>query len=192
MKNIWLIRHGQHQGQIDSNACKINPELSGLGVKQAQLLKNRISNIETDVVLISPLARASATYALSESNSNNAKYEKRLLEYKYHCDGPNIYDASEYNMSSSIAEIDDSDHHTVVFKERIKSLIEFITKSEYESFMLFCHLGVICEFYIQFFGDNNANNPQFEVGNTSVSNLQIAKNGTKKLCLWNDMHHLSI
>jgi broad specificity phosphatase PhoE len=188
MKNIWLIRHGQHKGQIDSNACKINPALSELGIKQAKLLKERILNIETDLVLLSPLERATQTYALSEYHSKKVKFEKRLLEDKW--DTPNIYNSSEYEMPSHIAEIDNSDNNTMEFKDRIQSLIEVITQSEHESIMLFCHLGVIIEFSIQFFGNNHLNYSNFEIGNTSVSHFKIDGKGNKKLCLWNDSHHL--
>ena len=67
-KEIYLIRHGQSEANValdlDSPNFYYDAKLTSLGKKQAENTKNKLKNIDFDLMLCSPLTRALETYSL--------------------------------------------------------------------------------------------------------------------------------
>jgi len=60
-KTVFLIRHGQSTGNISPTYQSIESKLSDEGQKQAELIANRVSNLDIDGFISSPILRARQT-----------------------------------------------------------------------------------------------------------------------------------
>ena len=187
-KEIYLIRHGESKAQIDSNACWVNPPLSKLGEQQARALKGRLKDITVDQVILSPLDRAWNTYLLSEFCCKSVRFDHRFIEDTWGKE--QAYEPLTFDHLHGIGELDPSNKHLLPTRERIKELLEEMINSPIESYMLFGHLGVICDF-IRVFFDCDA--IVTSVNNTSVSCLRIWEESgeeVREIAFLNDTRHL--
>ncbi len=175
--------------QIDSSVSRINPELSLHGKEQARNLKHRISQIEVDIVLLSPLIRAWNTYLLSGFSSNEVVYDKRLVESNWGI--PDYYADSQFEGLPEIAREDNSNRHCDSVRERACALLDFVIETDYSSYMFFGHWGIFAELFKVFVGILEDSPLRVETDNTSISLLQIADDGTRSVILWNDSSHLN-
>ncbi len=77
---VYVVRHGQ----IPNNALKrhTNPyeDLTELGIKQAKDLRDKIKNINFDVIFVSPYLRARHTAQILNVNQINMIIDDRLKE----------------------------------------------------------------------------------------------------------------
>jgi len=187
MKRIWLIRHAESMAQVDESVCPVNPDLTPHGEDQARLLRSRISEIESDIVLLSPLTRAWRTYLLSEYSCEKVVYDKRLIE----CDWgiADFYPDSLFDDLPDIAENDPAKANGLPARERATMLMDFIVGAEYSSYTLFGHCGILMEILRTFTGCDDVSEhsvPQ----NTSISLLEIDDAGGRQVTYWNDFAHL--
>ena len=188
MKKIWLIRHAESMAQIDETVCGINPDLSPYGEEQARQLKSRISQIESDIVLLSPLTRAWRTYQLSEYKAREAAYDQRLIESNW--DIPDYYDNMPFGALPGIAREDASNVHSLHPRERASMLLDFITESSYSSYLLFGHWGIFMHIFKVFVRSCDAVMVRTAMENTSISLLEIDDEGRRTVVFWNDYSHL--
>ena len=189
MKRIWLVRHAESMAQIDNSVCGINPELSPHGEDQARHLKHRISQIEIDIVLLSPLTRAWRTYLLSECSSKEEAYDKRLVESDWGI--TNYYADSLFEGLPDIAKEDASNTHCAPARERVSELLDFVAETDYSSYMLFGHWGIFAELFKVFVGTLGDTRRTADTDNTSISLLQIDDDGSRSVVFWNDSSHLN-
>ena len=77
---IYLIRHGQ----VNHNLYKIysneDKDLNETEIKQAENLKEKMQNIEYDIVISSPLKRAKHTAEILNINNKEIIFDDRLVE----------------------------------------------------------------------------------------------------------------
>ena len=76
---IYLVRHGE----VDSNLKKIynlEDDLNQTGIKQAENLKEKIQNLEYDIVYCSPLLRAKHTADIINFRKKKILFDDRLKE----------------------------------------------------------------------------------------------------------------
>ena len=76
---IYIVRYGQ----VDSNVKRIynlEDDLNQTGIKQAESLKEKIQNLEYDVVYCSPLLRAKHTADIINSQKKKIRFDDRLKE----------------------------------------------------------------------------------------------------------------
>lgn len=77
---IYIVRHGQ----VPHNALKQynnqNEDLTKLGIKQAEELKEKIKNIDYDIIISSPLVRAIHTAEIININNKEIIIDNRLEE----------------------------------------------------------------------------------------------------------------
>ena len=80
VKNIWLVRHAQSKSQTGETEDWLDPELSELGIKQAQRLAEPLSKLDLDLVLVSPMKRGWQTYEQAKIPAGKAEFDSRLIE----------------------------------------------------------------------------------------------------------------
>lgn len=77
---IYVIRHGKSL----ANLLKVHnaPEtpLAGIGIKQAEKLKDKIENIDYDVIISSPFIRTKRTAEIINVKNKNIIFDDRLKE----------------------------------------------------------------------------------------------------------------
>ena len=59
--NLYLVRHGQSQGNVNPGNGGDDPTLTELGFEQARQVGIRLANVKFDCIIASPLRRALAT-----------------------------------------------------------------------------------------------------------------------------------
>ena len=77
---VYIVRHGQ----VPHNALKQynnqNEDLTEVGIKQAEELKEKIKNIDYDIIISSPLVRAIHTAEIININNKEIIIDNRLEE----------------------------------------------------------------------------------------------------------------
>ena len=77
---IYVVRHGKtYWNEIGRNQGRTDIELNEEGIKQANIVKDKLSNINFDMVISSPLKRALKTAEII-SNANNIIIDERIIE----------------------------------------------------------------------------------------------------------------
>lgn len=189
MKRIWLIRHGESMAQIDKSVSGVNPDLSPHGEDQARHLKARISQIESDIVLLSPLTRAWRTYLLSGYEASEVVYDQRLLESNW--GKPNYYTNAMFEELPDIAKKDLSNNFSVSPQERASMLLDFVLETNHSSFLLFGHWGTFMHIFNAFVQSSENSRIITAFENTSISLLEINDDGKRSVVFWNDSSHLN-
>lgn len=188
MKHIWLIRHGQSMSQIDSTVSGLNPPLSPLGEEQARALVPRVKDLHPDVIFVSPLTRACHTYQLSQIRGKKVMFNKCAMESNWGRE--DVYAELDFTALADIAELDQSDNHLLDTRVRAELLIEQITTSEHESFVVFAHWGIYSQLFKSFFNASGDIEMRALHENTAVSKLIITDEGIRQLQYWNDHGHV--
>lgn len=78
--NLYVVRHGQVPSNVEGIVSGWNDEqLTDKGVLQANEIRNKLQNIQFDVVYSSPINRAKQT-AIIVAPQNEILYDSRLAE----------------------------------------------------------------------------------------------------------------
>lgn len=151
---IYIVRHGQ----VPHNALKQynnqNEDLTEIGIKQAEELKEKIKEIEYDSVICSPLIRAKHTAEIINVQEKEIIIDNRLeernpgslsgqpLEVTNREEYWNYNTEMQYGTSENIKE----------FVKRIYSFLDDLKTKGYESVLIVAHSGVSKAFSCYFEG----------------------------------------
>lgn len=84
MGKLILVRHGQTEMNAQSLYFgKLNPPLNELGINQAYEAKNKLLNIDYDIIYSSPLERARQTAEICNYLDKEIIYDSRLEEINF-------------------------------------------------------------------------------------------------------------
>ncbi len=189
MKKIWLVRHAESTCQTGETDDSVNPELSDRGKQQARHLSLYLTNTIFDLALISPLARAWQTFALSGIQTKLGEIDSRLIESDWGNEGK--YRAS---LPISTPEIAESDRHEAWLlndNDRITGLMEDLLEWDVEKILCIGHWGSLHHLLLSFIGATTIEDYfRATLDNASVSLLEIDDKGVRCLRYWNDRSHL--
>ena len=151
---IYLVRHGQ----TNSNAKKIynhnDEDLNRKGIEQAEELSKRISKLDYDIIISSPLLRAKHTAEIINIKNKKIIYDERLKERDHgSLDGQsyaytdrdsywNYFNNQKYGTEESIIHL----------FERVKSFLNELSQKPYRNVLIVAHSGISKAFYAYFFG----------------------------------------
>lgn len=151
---IYIVRHGQ----VPHNALKQynnqNEDLTEIGIKQAEELKEKIKEIEYDIVICSPLIRAKHTAEIINVQEKEIIVDNRLeernpgslsgqpLEVINREEYWNYNTTIQYGSSENIKE----------FVERVYNFLDELKNEKYESVLIVAHSGVSKAFSCYFEG----------------------------------------
>ncbi len=211
MKKIYLVRHGESEGNIgDLRQGAVTP-LSESGEAQARILTRRFENINIDKIISSPQVRAKHTAETIDSLLNKGiEFSELLIERKRPSSlvGKPKKDPDVLLVDNQIKEhFHDSEwHHSDEenfkdLKNRVIDLFEYVEGLPEENILLVTH-GVLMRMiatyivmgkkltsydYWDFF-------VALEVDNASISVLKQSKFGDEEprwnIVTWNDTGHL--
>lgn len=81
--NVYIVRHGQSEGNASGVHQPPNSPLSGLGIIQADKIASRFENMQVDVIIASPLLRAKQTATqIAKITKAKLHIDPRLQELK--------------------------------------------------------------------------------------------------------------
>ena len=151
---IYLIRHGS----IDPNLLKLynseDVDLNEIGIKQAKSLRDKIKNIQYEIIIASPLIRAKHTADLINVNNKKIIVNDKLKERDPGSLNGKSYDVTNreeyWNYYTNIQY--GTSENIKLFFYRIYEFIEELKKEDYNNVLIVAHSGVSKAFNAYFCG----------------------------------------
>ena len=151
---IYLVRHGE----VISNALKHynedSDDLTELGIKQAEELREKIKTIEIDAIFCSPLLRAKHTASIINENHKPIIYDDRIKERNVGdlAGRPlTVTNRDEYWNYNTSLQYGTSENIKLFFK-RVCQFLEELKNQPYECILIVAHSGVSKAFSAYFEG----------------------------------------
>lgn len=150
---IYIVRHGQVPHNALHKYNTADEDLTQIGIEQANELREKIKDMEFDIVISSPLLRAKHTAKIISEN-REIFYDDRIkerscgslsgqpLEVTNREEYWNYYTTIQYGTSENIQE----------FFKRIYGFLDDLKNKEYENVLIVAHSGVSKAFYGYFNG----------------------------------------
>ena len=151
---IYLVRHGQCDSNVIGRYNFVDEDLNEIGVKQAEDLKDKIKDINYDIVISSPLIRALHTAKIINAKNKEIITDDRLQEKKHGSlegqpvtvtdrdDIWNYYSNTKYGTEESVVDL----------CKRVKDFLDELKTKAYKSVLIVAHSGVSKAFYVYFNG----------------------------------------
>ena len=141
---VYIVRHGE----VPHNALKQynneNEDLTENGIRQANELKEKIKNINYDIIISSPLLRAKHTAQIINVNNKKILINDKLKERDPgDLSGKplTVTNRDEYWNYNTTIRYGTSENIREFFK-RIYNFLEDLKKEDYESVLIVAHSGV--------------------------------------------------
>jgi len=141
---VYIVRHGE----VPHNALKQynneNEDLNENGIRQANELKEKIKNINYDIIISSPLLRAKHTAQIINVNNKKILINDKLKEKDPgDLSGKplTVTNRDEYWNYNTTIRYGTSENIREFFK-RIYNFLEDLKKEDYESVLIVAHSGV--------------------------------------------------
>lgn len=151
---IYLIRHGQ----VPHNALKQynnqNEDLTEIGIKQARDLKEKIKNIDYDIIISSPLIRAKHTAEIINIQEKEILTDDRLEERNpgsLSGQSLEVTNREEYWNYNTTIQYGTSEY-IKDFVERVCNFLDELKTKDYENVLIVAHSGVSKAFSCYFEG----------------------------------------
>ena len=77
---VYVIRHGKSLANLLKVHNSPETPLADIGIKQAEKLKDKIKNIDYDIIISSPFIRAKHTAEIINIKNKNIIFDDRLKE----------------------------------------------------------------------------------------------------------------
>ena len=151
---IYLIRHGE----VNHNLYKIysneDEDLNETGVKQVENLKEKIQNIDYDVIISSPLRRAKRTASIINVKNKDIIIDERLKERdpgSLSGKPLEVTDREEYWNYYSKIQYGTSETMELLFN-KVKDFLDELKIKKYNSVIIVAHSGISKAFFAYFNG----------------------------------------
>ena len=151
---VYLARHGQCNSNLNKIYNYKNEDLNETGIEQAKQLREKLTNIDIDVIYSSPLLRAKHTAEIININNKEILFDERLREREHgSLEGKSIdvTDREEYWNYYTTARYGTEERIPELF-DRVKSFLDELKNKEYNSVLIVAHSGVSKAFYAYFNG----------------------------------------
>lgn len=141
---IYIVRHGQ----VPHNALKqyntTDEDLTDLGIKQAEELRDKIKDMEFDIIICSPLNRAKHTAEIININNNKIIYDDRIKERN--CGDLSgkpleVTNREEYWNYNTTIKYGTSENIKLFFN-RVYNFLDELKTKDYERVLIVAHSGV--------------------------------------------------
>lgn len=151
---IYLVRHGQCESNVIGRYNFVDEDINGSGIKQAEELREKIKEIDYDIVISSPLLRALHTAKIINAKDKKIVTDKRLVERKHgSLEGKsvNVTDRDEYwNYYTNVKY--GTEERIPYLCYRVKDFIDELKTKNYKSALIVAHSGISKAFYVYFNG----------------------------------------
>lgn len=141
---VYIVRHGQVSHNALGQYNTTDEDLTELGIQQAEELREKIKNINFDIVISSPLLRATHTEYILTNYDDSIITDNRLrerscgtlsgqpLDVTNREDYWDYYSNIQYGINENIQD----------FFERVYSFLDELKTKNYESVLIVAHSGV--------------------------------------------------
>ena len=141
---VYIVRHGQ----VPHNALKQyntnDEDLTDLGIKQAEELRDKIKNINFDIIICSPLNRAKHTADILNINHYKIIYDDRIMERS--CGDLSgkpleVTNREEYWNYKTTIKYGTSENIKLFF-DRVYNFLDELKAKDYKNVLIVAHSGV--------------------------------------------------
>ena len=141
---VYIVRNGQVPHNTLKQYNNQNEDLTEVGIKQAEELKEKIKNIDYDIIISSPLVRAIHTAEIININNKEIIIDNRLeernpgslsgqpLEVTNREEYWNYNTEIQYGTSENIKD----------FVKRVYDFLDELKNKDYENVLIVAHSGV--------------------------------------------------
>lgn len=141
---VYVIRHGEVSSNIEGIYNRIDDELNEEGIKQAKEMRDKIKDIDYDVIISSPLIRAKQTSEIINASDKQIIYDDRLKERdagSFKGRSLDLTDRYEYWNYNTLIHQGDEEEIKDFFK-RVWEFLDELKNKDYDSVIISCHSGV--------------------------------------------------
>lgn len=154
---IYLVRHGEVPHNALRQYNNEDEDLNEIGIEQAKKLRDKIQNIDYDIIISSPLIRAKHTTDIINVKNKDIIIDNRLkerdpgslsgkfLNVTNRDEYWNYYTSIQYGTSENIK----------CFFDRVYDFIDDLKSKNYNTIIIVAHSGVSKAFSAYFDGIND-------------------------------------
>ena len=141
---VYIVRHGQVPHNALNQYNTSDEDLTDLGIKQAEELRNKIKDMNFDIIISSPLNRAKRTAEIININNKRIIYDDRIRERS--CGNLSgkpleVTNREEYwNYNTKIKY--GTSENIKLFFERVYNFLDELKTKDYENVLIVAHSGV--------------------------------------------------
>lgn len=141
---VYIVRHGQVPHNALNQYNTNDEDLTDLGIKQAEELRDKIKDMNFDIIISSPLNRAKHTAEIININNKRIIYDDRIRERS--CGNLSgkpleVTNREEYwNYNTKIKY--GTSENIKLFFERVYNFLDELKTKDYESVLIVAHSGV--------------------------------------------------
>ncbi len=151
---VYLVRHGQTDTNIEGKYNFRNEDINQKGIQQAEELKEKIKDMDFDIIYCSPLLRARHTANIINSKNKEIITDNRLEERKHgnlegksiECTNREIYWTYPTSTSYGTEETVQS------LFERVDDFLNELKSKDYDKVLVVAHKGISRAFDAYFYG----------------------------------------
>ena len=172
---VYIVRHGQVPHNVLKKYSNENEDLTELGIKQALELRDRMFNIDYDIVLTSPLIRAKHTAEIINVKNKDIIIDNRLEERNPgDLNGKPISftNREEYWDFNSKIQYGTSENIKDFFN-RVYDFLNDLKKKDYENVLIVAHSGVSKAFSAYFQGINDGKFLEHGLKNCEIKEYEL-------------------
>lgn len=151
---VYIVRHGEVPSNVLEQYNIVDEDLTETGIKQAEDLREKIKNIDYDIVISSPFKRAKHTAEIINAKDKEIIVDDCLQE-RDHGDligkPLTVTNRDEYWNYNSIVQYGTSENLKDFFA-RIGDFLDELKTKNYDSVLIVAHSGVSKAFSAYFDG----------------------------------------
>ncbi len=156
---VYIVRHGEVLHNVLGIYSNKDEDLSDAGIEQAEKLREKLKDIEYDIIISSPLLRAKHTANIINIKNKEIIIDEQLKERSCGNLGGQfvvVTDREEYWNYYSTIQYGTSENIKSFF-ERVFHFLDELKTKEYKSVLIVAHSGVSKAFnaYFNGIGDGN-------------------------------------
>ncbi len=154
---IYIVRHGQVPHNALGQYNTTDEDLTELGIKQAEELRDKLKSIDFDIIISSPLNRAKHTAQILNVKNTEIIYDNRIKERS--CGDLSgkplsVTNREEYWNYNTTIQYGTSENIKLFF-ERIFEFLNDLKTKKYKTVLIVAHSGVSKAFSCYFEGIQN-------------------------------------
>ena len=206
MKTIYLVRHGQTDGNVNRCFQPTDIPLSENGERQAEFIAERCSHLDAEVILTSPYQRAQQTATAIQKVTGLPKREETILHERVM---PTVLLGKPMDAPESCLVLEELDrcftvpgkHHSDEenledLQIRARTILEMFEQQPEERLVVVSHGFILLMILMETLDtglppeDYLRLRKKFQLENTALSKLEFDPERGWRPIIWNDHAHL--
>ena len=173
---IYLVRHGESDSNVKYIYNYKDEDINQNGIEQAETLREKIKNIDYDIVISSPLLRAKHTAKIINVKNKEIIFDERIREREHGSlegipidsidkeDFYNYYSKEKYGTSESFPDV----------VKRVNGFLNDLKNKDYNNVLIVSHGGISRAFYAYFNGiPEDGNFWNLGIKNTEIKEYEL-------------------